>query len=231
MLTHTIHTAETTNSVYSFFEYLTNEQINMLIENSSVCYYSKKTMLFLQDSRTSHIMYIKTGLVKTFYYDNKTNDTILLDFIVPGNFINLTTCLGSEKYAFSAEAIEHSEILLIDPAVFLKIIHENERFSIVIFKQINSMYSSLVRKLHICITKQLAGKIADILLFFSEKVYKSNIFAFPVTRRELAQLIGVTTEGFIRVLMEFKKDRIISIEKSKIIINSIDIIKKISSCG
>jgi CRP-like cAMP-binding protein len=79
--------------------------------------------------------------------------------------------------------------------------------------------------------KQLPGRIADVLLYFSEVIYESDTFDFPLTRRELAELAGTTKESFIRTLTEFKNDKIIKLDGSHVEIISNDIVKTLCELG
>jgi CRP-like cAMP-binding protein len=79
--------------------------------------------------------------------------------------------------------------------------------------------------------KQLPGRVADIILYFSEDIYGTQTFSFPLTRQELAELAGTTKESFIRTLSEFKNDKIIEMEKNAVTISSLNIIKTLSRLG
>ena len=79
--------------------------------------------------------------------------------------------------------------------------------------------------------QQLPGKIAEVLLYFSEKIYKSEEFSLPLNRRELAELAGTTKESFIRTLTEFRNDRIINLDGKNVKIISIEILKVLSKVG
>jgi CRP-like cAMP-binding protein len=79
--------------------------------------------------------------------------------------------------------------------------------------------------------KQLPGRIADVILYFSEIIYNNNEFEFPLTRRELAELAGTTKESFIRTLAEFKNDKIIDLDGSRVKINSLKIVRTLSELG
>ncbi len=79
--------------------------------------------------------------------------------------------------------------------------------------------------------KQLPGKIADVLLYFSKEIYQSNKFTLPLTRRELAQFAGTTKESFIRTLTEFRNDKIIMLNGSEVEIISLDISNTLSEFG
>jgi len=64
--------------------------------------------------------------------------------------------------------------------------------------------------------KQIRGKIADVLLEFSDKIYNSTIFTIPLTQEELGDLVDSSRESISRVLAEFDKDGIIKIIGKKI---------------
>ncbi|MDP4290470.1 MAG: helix-turn-helix domain-containing protein, partial [Bacteroidota bacterium] len=46
----------------------------------------------------------------------------------------------------------------------------------------------------------------------------SDVFELPVSRREIAELIGMTTENVIRIFSEFRKEGIIRINGKEITI-------------
>ena len=79
--------------------------------------------------------------------------------------------------------------------------------------------------------KHLRGRIAYILLFFAQKIYMNNEFELPLSRREVAELIGMTTENVIRILSEFRKDKILKIFGKTIEIIDIGRLEKISEHG
>ena len=49
---------------------------------------------------------------------------------------------------------------------------------------------------------------ADLLL---REVFYSQEFDLPLTRKEMAEYVGMTTENVIRTLSEFRKDGILKI--------------------
>ena len=79
--------------------------------------------------------------------------------------------------------------------------------------------------------KHLPGRIADVLLYFSQDIYKSHVFEFQLTRKELAELCGTTKESFIRTINEFKHDKIINLNGRKVEIVSMNLVKILSDLG
>ena len=89
----------------------------------------------------------------------------------------------------------------------------------------------MIDKLSSLIYKQLPGRVADIIIYFSELIYKNSTFTFPLTRQELAELAGTTKESIIRCLSEFKHDKIIDIDRNTVTVLSPKIIHTLSRLG
>jgi CRP-like cAMP-binding protein len=120
---------------------------------------------------------------------------------------------------------------MIDYATFTSIIQQNGGFSLMLIKKLSQDGNYLTNRLMSLFHKQLPGRIAEVILYFSEKIYHKNEFEFPLTREELAELAGTTKESFIRTINEFKHDKIISLEGRLLRINSLDIIEVLSELG
>jgi CRP-like cAMP-binding protein len=220
-----------TNDFYlPFMNLLTAEQVEVISKNSNVVRYKNKDVIFLQNTRTSHIMFIKSGLVKV-YKEGRNGKVLILRIEIPNNFLGLMSVFGHDIHQFSAAAIDNTEIYFTDITVFRNLIKENGVFTMKLMNVLSIeglfMFDRLMSQSH----KQLPGRIADVLLYFAEKIYRSPAFTFPLTRRELAELAGTTKESFIRTLTEFKNDKIIDLDGSIVEIKSIKIIKTLSELG
>jgi CRP-like cAMP-binding protein len=217
-------------SLLPYGDCLTDQEIEKIRNNSNIVRYDKKETIFRQDTRTSHIMFVKSGLVK-IYKEGRNNKFIVLKIAIPSEYIGLMSIYGNNVYQYSASAIVPTEILFIDNGIFTDIIKENGEFALKLINNLSAFGIFIFDRLMSQSHKQLPGRIADVILYFSETIFKSNIFEFPFTRRELAELAGTTKESFIRTLAEFKNDKIIELEGSKVKINSMKIIKTLSNLG
>jgi CRP/FNR family transcriptional regulator len=215
---------------FPFFDYLSDEDIQLIKQNSNIVTYHKNDNILLQHTRTSHVMYLKSGLIK-ICKEGRMRKSIILNLESAGSFIGIVSVFGKDINEFSAIAVENSEVLIIDVNIFKSILERNGIFALIIIHEIslNSLY--MFDKLQAQTHKQLPGRIADVLLYFSEIIYKSLRFSFPLTRRELAELAGTTKESFIRTLTEFKNDKIIELIGSEVEIKSMKIIKTLSELG
>jgi CRP-like cAMP-binding protein len=216
--------------VIPFGNLLNEEELQDVLDNSNVVTFNKKEIIFRQNTRTSHIMFIKSGMVKIFK-EGRNGKYIILKVSGPNDYLGLLSIYGGNTHHYSASAIHPSEICFIDNIIFNKILQTNGEFAEKIIKIISSnglfIFDRLMSQSH----KQLPGRIADVILYFSEVIYKTEEFEFPFTRRELAELAGTTKESFIRTLAEFKNDKIIDLDGSMVKINSLKIVKTLSELG
>jgi CRP/FNR family transcriptional regulator, polysaccharide utilization system transcription regulator len=209
---------------------ITNEDIELIKANSEIVQYNKKDVVFKQNTLTSHIMFIKSGLIKIFK-EGKNNKFIILKIATPGNFLGLISIFGETSFQYSASAVEKSEILFIKFNTFIDLLKRNGAYAITLLKNLSKENLFVVDRLISQYHKQLPGKIADLILYFSEEIYHSEKFELPLTRNELAEFAGTTKESLIRTLTEFKNDKIIELDGKFVIIKSIDIIRTLSRIG
>lgn len=219
-----------TEAVIPFVQFLKEDEIIEINRNSNLVNYDKREIIFRQNTRTSHIAFIKSGLIKIFK-EGRNSKFIIIKIAKPGEYFGFLSTYGSELYQYSASAIIPSEIVFIDNNVFNNILKKNGDFAFKIINTISSKGLYMLDRLMSQSHKQLPGRIADVILYFSEKIFKSTEFEFPFTRRELAELAGTTKESFIRTLAEFKNDKIINLDGSRVTINSMKIIKTLSELG
>ena len=108
---------------------------------------------------------------------------------------------------------------------------ENGTFALDVLAKISHVSDEIInRRVNIC-SKQLRGRIAYLLITFSKDIYYNTKFELPLTRREFGELIDMSTENVIRILSEFRKDELITIDGSNIEILNFDSLDKISRFG
>jgi len=74
-------------------------------------------------------------------------------------------------------------------------------------------------------------RLADILLCLANKIFKSNSFELPISRADLGDLTGMSTESVIRMMKEFKEDGLIEMQCKSIELLDVIRLEKISEFG
>ena len=209
---------------------LTPEQAEKITSNSLIVKHQKGEEIFRQDKPISHLMFLVSGLVK-IYKDDEKKRSIILKIVGPNKFVGLFSSFYENRYQFSATAIENSEMIYVSIPLINEILVENGRFAREMIWHLSNDGMDLMNKLIYFPQKQVPGRIAEVLLFFSEEIYSKDEFTLPLSRQELADLVYSTKESISRTLTEFKNDRIIDIDDRKITLKSIDLLRVLSRLG
>jgi CRP/FNR family transcriptional regulator len=223
-------TSEQSYMPLSFNKFLSTQELDLLYESSNVISYEKRDSVIKQGSRITDIPLVVSGLAKVSR-EMRKGKNLILRIAQPGQFLGLSSVLASENYEYTVTALETTTIRFIKLETFKRIMESNSLFACEIATTIsrNNLYH--ISRLSSLLSKQLPGRVADIILYFSEELYKSDKFTIPLTRQELAELAGTTKESLIRTLSEFKHDKIIDMNRNFFSINSITIIRTLSRLG
>lgn len=212
------------------FDMLSTEEQELIDKNSIEVTYKKGEVICKHGTFASHVIFLREGLAKIFL--EGLNDSLILKIITSGNLIGLTSIMEDNNvFHYSSSAYIDSRASLIDINVFRQIIKQNGEFANSI---INILCENSLQTFgrFFCLThKQLYGRMADILLCLSERIFKDRSFQLNLSRKELAELTGMSTESVIRMLKKFKDDGIITMEGKKVNVANYDLLKKISEYG
>ncbi|MBN1388193.1 MAG: Crp/Fnr family transcriptional regulator [Bacteroidales bacterium] len=225
------YTACTVSSHYNrCFDRLGEEEKKYLDKHSVTIKYKKGEIICKQGSFVSQVMYVAKGLAKVFL-DNG-NNSLVLKIIPEGNLLGLASVSQEyNTYQYSAMAYVDSEINQIDINVFRELLNANSEFAREVI-DILSANSIQIYGRFFCLThKQAFGRLADILLCLSERIFKKKEFELPLSRKDLAELSGMSSETVIRILKKFNEEGLISINGKTFTIHDFDRLQQISDKG
>jgi len=206
------------------------EELDVITNNRYINEIKKKTTILNEGSPNSHIIYLREGLVKE-YLVRPGNKEHILQIILPHSYLGLTSLFGDKIHNYSYAALTDLKVCYIDVNIFIHLIKSNGNFAYEILK---SMGTENLYNFHRFIdqsNKKTFGRIADMLLYFSKVVFSSTNFQIPLSRREVADLVGTSRESAGRVLAKFNNEGIIGISGRNVIINDVKKLEKISRLG
>jgi CRP/FNR family transcriptional regulator len=212
------------------FKNLSADELKLINEHKIEKYYRKGDQICAQGDEISSFMYLQTGLVKLFTTEANKKEHII-SIAKPRDFIGLLSVFSNEKHVYSITAIEDSVVCFVNLDILRSFIKNNGIFALDFFEKISSVSDSVIKTRIDINTRQLRGRIAYILLFFAKHIYSSDNFNLPISRKEIAELIDMSTENVIRVLSEFRKDKLIQIEGKNIKILDLKKLEKFYELG
>jgi CRP-like cAMP-binding protein len=185
-------------------------------------------MIIRQDFSASHLYLLESGLVTLNVFDDHRVSTVKL--LTPQSFIGIMCSFAGRRLDFSATALQNSTIRLVEMDTFERITKNNGEFAFMFIRYISSLTNEMVHWIMRVKGRNVDGAIALILLEFSG-IYQSEEFELPVTRKELASIIGYSKESVINTLSQFNKDNIIHIREKSVAIIDAKRLRLISQAG
>ena len=214
----------------SCFDLLTEEERELVNTQSVLVNYKKGEMVCKQGSFASHIMYLEKGLVKVYLEGNPKD--LILTITPQKNLMGLQSLYeGNNTFLYSISTYTETVVRLIDIQIFKQLLKQNPQFAYRVINILNESTSQSYGRFFSLTQKQLHGRLADILLCLSRKIFKSESFDLPLTRSDLSELTSMSTESVIRILKDFKDDGIIDISNKSISLLDLPRLDTISKKG
>ena len=211
------------------FNALSKQELERIDNNRTELVYKKGEILYKQGAFISNLIFIKSGLVKLYVENN--NSTSILFLKDGGCFIGLPSLYGDEVHQYSAEALSETMVCEINFNLVKQLLAENSLFGTDVIKMINSDLSVAFERISSFNNKQLHGRLAELLLYLQEDIYKSNPFKLTLTKSDLGDMLSTSKESVSRLMSALKKDEIIRENKHNIHIIDPERLKRISEAG
>ncbi len=211
------------------FRRLTADELEILNNNRIQLSFKKGEIINKQGAFASNIFFIIKGIAKV--YIENGNNNLIISIVPAGSLIGLPSLSVGNVFHNSTKALVDTDIYSYDINTIKNMMRQNALFASEITDIINHNMVMLYDRFFSLTQKQLHGRLADILLCLSHKIYKSLDFELCMSRKDLAELTGMSTESAIRILKDFKDDRIIQISGKRLKILELEKIKRISATG
>jgi len=227
-----LHQVSCTNCVHRSwaFDKLTQEELALIDKHKQEYAFENGEIICREGEEIHSFLYLQKGLVKLLTTEKNEKEHII-SIAKPADFIGLLSIFSNQKQLYTITAIERSVVCFVDLKVIKQLIKNNGAFALDFMEKISRVSDDVIYTRMNINTKQLRGRIAYILLFFANHIYNKNAFELPVSRKEIAQLIDMSTENVIRILSEFRKDNILSIEGKHITIHAPERLQRIYDLG
>ncbi len=209
---------------------LSESELKFLTDQMVDVYYQKGEMICKQGTFASHVMIIQEGLVKSFL--EWSGENLILQIFAPVNIIGLSTLFeGNTVFQHSVQAYIDSKVSLIEISAFKQVMNSNAQFSARMVSLLAEQ-SAIINGRFYCLTKkQTYGRLADVIICLANRIYKTQKFPLHLSRKDFAELSGMSIESIARIMTKFKGDGLIEINSDFVEILDYEKLNMISQKG
>ncbi len=210
-------------------QYLSEDELTHLQNQCASVDFKPGEVIFKQGALSSNIIYIKRGLVK-LHIQGPHREQIIKITKSP-KYLGIPTTIHEKINQYSATALEPTSVCFIDIETFKNFIYNNGKFA---YEIVVDLCQNELKTFKQCVNrtqKQIKGRVAEAILFFSNDIYNNDEFILPLTREEFANLTDTSRESVCKTLNEFHVDKIIELDSKKIKILNRKLLETISEKG
>jgi CRP-like cAMP-binding protein len=206
---------------HSLFADLPREDMETMSLHKTCIRYKKGQTLFYEGTRPMGLFCINSGKVKVYKISSEGKEQII-KLGKPGDFLGYRALISEEFYNSSATVIEEGAMCYIPKSDFLDILQNNPAFFRKMAKRVAHELGLMEQKLVTIAQKSVRERLAATLIMLKETYgmeeegEESNLIDIALSREDLANIIGTATETVIRLLSDFKTQKLISLQGKKI---------------
>ncbi|MFZ2285947.1 MAG: Crp/Fnr family transcriptional regulator [Bacteroidales bacterium] len=212
------------------FSALSAEETDLVRESRVQVVFRRGENLTKQGAFASYVIFIVSGYSRQYIECSNGRD-YSLRIITPGEMVGLSAVFNRNTFNYSVVAITETTGFLIEKEAIARLVKKNGAFAFAIIRRYcehnAGLYSSLDHVLH----QQTNGRMANVLLSLAPENFGGEDLFRHLSRRELADFAGISTEGAVKVLKSFEKDGLIRLSDKSIIILDQPRLEEISRTG
>lgn len=216
------------------FSDLSPLDIDMLVDKKISTIYKKGQTIFYEGMMPTGIYCLNKGKIKIARHGDDGKEQIVR-FVLEGGLLGIRALMGGRKYSASATTLEESVVCYVDQKTFFKLSTRYPHISQCVMTLICSLLEEAEAKMTSLAQKPVRERLAEGLIILDDMFNKElgrkeeDIdHTISLTRDDLANIVGTATETVIRLLSDFKEEKLIETDGRKIILLNKNGLKKVA---
>ena len=187
------------------------------------------TQIFKEGTEPKGIYRVLSGKVKKYTATNFGTDHI---FYICGEneYLGYHAILSEEEYPDSATALLDCEVAFIPKNDFLNVVSKSHLLSQRLLKNLSHEFGVFLNATKILARYTVRERTAINLLILQRKFsVKESLKEIEINREDLASMVGTAKESLVRMLKDFKEEKLISTKGRIIFIEDLEGLVKASN--
>lgn len=199
---------------------LPEEDIQLIKKNTRFIKYKKGQVIFAEGNYPAGVFFVKEGKIKKFKYVDDGREQIIY-ICSNGELLGYSAILCDEPYPDSSSALVDSELGFVPKDAFLHILSVSPQLNVRLLKNLSHEFGVLINNMVNYSHRTVRERLALMLLILNDKFRdgngKSQVY-ISLKREDLAGLVGTAVETLVRILRDFKEEKLITTQGRKIFV-------------
>jgi len=177
--------------------------------------------VFFEGDPPRWVYIVIEGRIKLLKYSEE-GKTVILHLLHPGEMFGGVAAFGRRPYPFSAQALILSRVLRIAGPDFHAIMTRHPDVSDQVIRELAARLIEAHETMKNLAVERVEQRIAHLLLKLTrhdaERGAEPLTIGIPLTRQDIAEMVGTTVETTIRVFSKWRKAGIVGSRDGKVVI-------------
>lgn len=203
------------------FSDFSEEELGEVLALTAVRRFRKGTIIFHENEPGAAFFLVKSGRIKVFKLAEDGRE-LILGIFGPNAIFGDVPVFDGGPYPASAAALTDAEVYAIARTGFEELVKDHPEIALKVIRVLGKRLRqahNLVRDLAL---KNVPQRLSGLLIRLADEYGRPSdggtLLDLPLSRQDMAQLIGISRETLIRELTKFAKAGLIRLDKRRITI-------------
>lgn len=215
------------------FNFLRGRERQAILRELTEAHYGKGEYIFREGDPTEYFHIVKEGTVKCVK-STADGKECTLKMLMPGDlFCCDAAAFDGACHPGSAEPMGDVRVFRMSKKAYLEMLRRNPDAALEVIKYLGNRLNEAQEKAKILALDRADKRLAALLVELSERSGAKDAngirLTIRLTRQDMADMVGVTTETAIRIMGRFKRDRLVAGTANRLVIKDLPRLKQVAS--
>ncbi len=203
------------------FSGLSDQELETVSAIAAQLTMGKDEMIFQEGDRADGFYIVQTGNIKVFKLSLEGKEQIL-HIYGPGHIFGEVPVFEGKTFPASAMALEDSRIVFLPRTRFVQLIARAPALAMNMLADLSRRLREFTVQIESLSLKEVPSRLAAYILTLSSEQGNENQVTLPISKVQLANLIGTSPETISRALKKLSGLGLIQVESKDILIRNPD---------
>ena len=209
---------------------LAEEQLAQLEQISQEISFGRNAPIFWEGDEGSGFYIVASGKVKIFKISAEGKEQIL-HIYGPGQPFGEVPVFAGQHFPANAQTVEKSRLLFIPRQAFIDLITAHPSLALNMLAMLSRRLRQFTVQVENLSLKEVPGRLASYLIYLSEEQNGAAPLRLPISKGQLASLLGTIPETLSRILGKMSNQGLITVQGANIHLNDQMALEELAESG
>jgi CRP/FNR family transcriptional regulator len=212
------------------FSGLSHDHLDQIARISSTLKFKSGQMIFHEGDKGDGFYMVEKGKIKVFKLSMEGKEQIL-HIYGPGHLFGEVPAFEGKNFPASSMALEKTDILFLPRDKFVRLISQTPGLGMNMLADLSRRLREFTVQIENLSLKEVPARLAAYILTLSIEQDNDTRVKLPISKAQLANLIGTTPETISRILKKMMTAGLIEVQAATILIHDLDGLMDLSESG